>query len=106
MSKTVLGVFENTSQAERAVDDLQRQGFNRKEISIVARNPRSAGVTDPEVTWKPAGYFRWITTGVPWRGCRTASRSRALAIPGLGPIVAAGPIAASAGRLPGHRLED
>jgi uncharacterized membrane protein len=97
MSKTVLGVFENTSQAERAVDDLQRQGFNRKEISIVAkeskvgRGDRSRG--DMEAGQDISGG---ITTGGAIGGVAgLLAGVGALAIPGLGPIVAAGPIAAA-----------
>lgn len=97
MSKTVLGVFENTSQAERAVDDLQRQGFNRKEISIVAkeskvgRGDRSRG--DMEAGQDISGG---ITTGSAIGGVAgLLAGVGALAIPGLGPIVAAGPIAAA-----------
>ena len=37
MSKTVLGVFDDTMQAEKAVDELQRRGVKKEDISIVAR---------------------------------------------------------------------
>ena len=37
MSKTVLGVFEDTMQAEKAVDELQKRGVKKEDISIVAR---------------------------------------------------------------------
>jgi len=97
MSKTVLGVFDNTMQAEKAVDDLQRQGFNKEDISIVARESsarrggRSRGdmesgqdISGGIATGSAIGGVAGLLAGV-----------GALAIPGLGPVVAAGPIAAA-----------
>lgn len=97
MSKTVLGVFDNTMQAEKAVDDLQRQGFNKEDISIVARESsarrggRSRG--DMEASQDISGG---IATGSAIGGVAgLLAGVGALAIPGLGPVVAAGPIAAA-----------
>ena len=97
MSKTVLGVFDNTMQAEKAVDDLQRQGFNKEDISIVARESsarrggRSRG--DMEAGQDISGG---IATGSAIGGVAgLLAGVGALAIPGLGPVVAAGPIAAA-----------
>ncbi len=95
MSKTVLGVFDDTHQAERAADELQKRGFDRKEISIVARESAGGGrgrgrggegdsITDGVTTGGALGGAAGLLAGV-----------GALAIPGIGPIVAAGPIAAA-----------
>ncbi|HHT84268.1 MAG: general stress protein [Bacillota bacterium] len=97
MRKTVLGVFENTSQAERAVDDLQRQGFNKEEISIVARESTagrgSRSRDDMEAGQDISGG---IATGGAIGGVAgLLAGVGALAIPGIGPVVAAGPIAAA-----------
>lgn len=97
MSKTVLGVFDNAAQAERAVDELQRKGFKKDEISIVARestarrDTRSRG--DMEAGQDLSGG---IATGSAIGGIAgLLAGVGALAIPGIGPVVAAGPIAAA-----------
>ena len=94
MSKTVLGVFDDVHQAERAADELHKRGFDKKEISIVARESAGGGrgrgggregVSITDVTPGGAiGGAAGLLAGV-----------GALAIPGIGPIVAAGPIAAA-----------
>ncbi|MGI6620017.1 MAG: general stress protein [Bacillota bacterium] len=95
MGKTVLGVFENTRQAEKAVDDLQRRGFNKQEISIVARKSTAGGGArsrgDMEAGQDISGG---ITAGSAIGGVAgLLAGVGALAIPGIGPVVAAGPIA-------------
>mgnify|MGYP005836549841 CR=1 FL=1 len=89
MAKTVLGVFDSVDRAERAADDLQRKGFKRDEISIVAKESaarqRDTGtLTQGVTTGSTIGGAAGLLAGV-----------GALAIPGLGPIVAAGPLAAA-----------
>ncbi len=97
MQKTVLGVFDNTTQAERAVDDLQRKGFKENEISIVAKKATAGrggrGRGDMEAGPDISGG---VTTGGAIGGVAgLLAGVGALAIPGIGPIVAAGPIAAA-----------
>lgn len=98
MSKTVLGVFEDINQAERAVEELKRRGFDKKEISIVAKDQnkgdsggRGGGgmfagteVSDGIATGGAIGGAAGLLAGV-----------GALAVPGIGPILAVGPIAAA-----------
>lgn len=103
MSKTVLGVFDSSDQAERAVDELQRQGFKRDEISIVAKESTArggrGGGRGARSTEEDTGFLsEGITTGGAVGGAAGLLASMgALAIPGIGPIVAAGPIAAVLG---------
>ncbi len=103
MQKTVLGVFNDTMQAEKAADDLQRKGFSKNEISIVARESSSGGGDrrgrdsrfrdDMEAGSDISGG---ITTGGTIGGVAgLLAGVGALAVPGIGPIVAAGPIAAA-----------
>ncbi|MGI6643235.1 MAG: hypothetical protein ACOX3V_04455 [Bacillota bacterium] len=99
MSKTVLGVFDDTNQAERAADELQRRGIDRNELSVIAKEDRGGDrrnrddqgqgmtgsrISDGVATGGAIGGAAGILAGV-----------GALAIPGIGPIVAAGPIAAA-----------
>jgi len=85
MSKTVIGVFNSRDQAEKAVSDLRNKGFEN-EISIVAKDEsggaRGDSITDGTTTGGVLGGIAGLAIG-----------AGALAIPGLGPIIAAGPIA-------------
>lgn len=94
MSKKVVALFQSKSRAEEAVNALRREGFDR-EISIVAKDDRQEGggeglqmisdtdtVTDGTATGGVVGGLAGLAVG-----------AGALLIPGLGPIIAAGPIA-------------
>ncbi|HHY75990.1 MAG TPA: hypothetical protein GX500_04290 [Firmicutes bacterium] len=95
MAKTVLGVFDSIEQAERAADELQRRGFDRNEISIVAKE--SSARSDREgrgETTMMSDISGGVATGGAIGGVAgLLAGAGALAIPGLGPLVAAGPIA-------------
>ena len=98
MSKTVLGVFDSISQAERAVDELKRKGFDKKEISILAREERTKRETGEGL--QNLDEDEKLTSGIATGGALGGAAGLlagvgALAIPGIGPIVAAGPIAAA-----------
>ena len=93
MSKVVVGIFNDRSQAEEALQELKSYGYE-KEISLVARDEsdqeageKSMGGQDlSEGTFAggAVGGIAGLLAGV-----------GALLIPGIGPIVAAGPIAAT-----------
>lgn len=90
--KTVLSTFADRQQAERAVDELRRKGFE-KEISILARDDKKEG--DNQTTM---GRGNNLTGGTATGGAigglaGLAAGAGALAIPGIGPLIAAGPIA-------------
>lgn len=99
MEKAVVGIFRAEERAERAVRALKDAGFSEKEISVVERDRRKAGGEgggrdDTEVAGEELG------AGVTWGGVVGGAAGLlasvgALAIPGIGPIVAAGPIAAT-----------
>ncbi|MDA8234392.1 MAG: DUF1269 domain-containing protein [Clostridia bacterium] len=100
MSKTVTGIFADRNKAEKAVHQLRNQGFDGQ-ISIIAKgqgtgenteeykgidmNSRFTGgdsVSDGTATGAFIGGLAGLAVG-----------AGALVIPGLGPIIAAGPIA-------------
>lgn len=98
MTKKVIAVFSQRSQAESAADRLRQAGFD-KEISIVSKgegtnqnrrndNGMTMGTGD-SVTDGAATGATWGALG------GLALGAGALAIPGFGPILAAGPIAAA-----------
>ncbi len=94
MLKTVIGVFTSREQAEKAVSELRGSGFEN-EISILARDDRAAtDVDENSVMFGGDSLTEGATTGGVVGGIAgLAVGAGALAIPGLGPIIAAGPIA-------------
>ncbi len=94
MSKTVIGVFSSKDQAEKAVSELRNKGFD-KEISIVAKNEdKDANTDENSVMFGGDSLTDGATTGGVLGGIAgLAVGAGALAIPGIGPLIAAGPIA-------------
>lgn len=96
MTKTVVGVFTSHDQAEQAVAEMRKSGFDTNEISIVAKGQQKAknnGDAEGDTTLG-MGISDGTTTGGVLGGLAgLAMGAGALAIPGLGPIIAAGPIA-------------
>jgi len=93
MSKTVVGLFSNYQEADSVVRDLQRAGFVARDISIVAnQQPPKDGSDTEEVESLGSG----VGAGAALGGIAGLILGLgALAIPGIGPIIAAGPIAAA-----------
>lgn len=88
-SQTVIAVFDSRRQADYSVGQLRQQGFRQEEISIVAKQ-----------TEDTEGYNDSIADGVATGGAiggigGLMAAAGALAIPGFGPIIALGPIAAA-----------
>lgn len=93
MTKTVVGVFESHDQAEKAVAQMRKSGFDTNEISIAAKeqqNQNNGGDEDTLGMGMPGGT---TTGGVLGGLAGLALGAGAIAVPGLGPIIAAGPIA-------------
>lgn len=85
--KTVVGLFEDFPEARTAALELERHGFARADISIVA-NDATREFAEGADTAAGAG------SGAAFGGATgLALGLAALAIPGVGPIVAAGPLA-------------
>src|ERR1700746_363312 len=98
MSKTsVLGIVKTHSQAEKIVEDLQEAGFPASEISVLL--PDNEGKHDighVNATKAPEGATTGAATGGATGGVLgLLAGIGALAIPGLGPFIAAGPIMAA-----------
>ena len=93
MSKSVFGIATTHGQAERIVEQLQAEGFAASEISVLM--PDTGGTRDVghvKATKAPEG----ATTGAATGGViGLLAGIGALAIPGVGPFIAAGPIMAA-----------
>jgi hypothetical protein len=96
-NKAVLGFLTSYSQAERVVDKLQRAGFSNNDISVLF--PDKAGTRDfahEKNTKAPEGAVAGAGAGGAIGGTiGLLAGIGALAIPGLGPFIAAGPIMAA-----------
>lgn len=110
MAKTVVGSFDSFEEARRVVDQLRTMGIDSNDVSLVANDARgqyapsatgsawtgtaatnsgSSGSTAGDVaTGAVAGGVIGGTAGL-------IAGLAGLAVPGIGPLVAAGPIAAA-----------
>ena len=104
MAKTIVGSFDSFEEAQEVLRDLQQRGFARDDISVIANNASGQYGSEGQLP-------RDATTSVSDTGAGTATGAAAggvlggaaglvvglmgLAIPGIGPIIAAGPIAAA-----------
>jgi hypothetical protein len=94
MTKTVIGTYTNMDDAIDVVNQLVNAGFHRNSISLIANDPdeRYASQVDSGMddTAKGAG----IGAAIGGLGGLLLGLG-ALAIPGIGPVIAAGPLAAA-----------
>ena len=90
----VFGIYQNSTQAERTVDDLLAAGFTNDDISVLL--PDNKGTKDfahDKATKAPEGTTAGVTAGGAIGGTLgLLAGIGALAIPGVGPFIAAGPI--------------
>jgi hypothetical protein len=93
MTTTVSGLFDTSSDAAVAVRELQALGVPRDEISVVASN--AAGEIDQGDLAADAGAGAGIGAAVGGLGGLLTGLGF-MAIPGVGPVVAAGWLAATA----------
>src|SRR6201989_1736451 len=93
----VFGIYRNRPQVEQAVDALVADGFRTEDISVLF--PENAGTKDfahEKNTKAPEGATTGAGTGAVVGGTLGwLAGIGALAIPGLGPFIAAGPIMAA-----------
>ena len=90
----VVAVYESHDLAEAALKELQKSGFDMKKLSIVGKDYHSE---EQVVGYYNAGdrMKRWGSSGACWGGFwGLLFGSAFFAIPGIGPILVAGPIVA------------
>ncbi len=91
----VFGIYHTRNQAERAVDDLRlTAGFSNDDISVLLPDYQgSKDFAHEKNTKAPEGTTAGVTTGGAIGGTLgLLAGIGVLAIPGLGPFIAAGPI--------------
>ncbi len=94
---TVIGILSTQVQAEQIVVDLQRAGFGTNDVSVLF--PDAKGTRDFAVeknTKAPEGAVAGVSAGgIAGATLGLLAGIGALAIPGAGPFIAAGPIMAA-----------
>lgn len=95
-TQTVIGVFNNRQSAETAISSLRSQGFSNEEINLISKKSGTTqgnnketyddDIMDGTLTGSTIGGIGGLIVG-----------SGALMLPGIGPILAVGPIAAAIG---------
>jgi uncharacterized membrane protein len=92
----VTAVFDDRTQAERAISELRRRGIPDAQISIVSRRPDDVDVTgkaaDDTTTGERVGKGALAGAGV-----GTLFGLAAALIPGIGPFITAGALASALG---------
>ena len=99
MSDIVIGIFNNRDSAENAISELNSQGFSSQEMSVVLKDSKTAtdieqhtgasvaqGATEGAMTGGVVGGIAGLLIGI-----------GAIAIPGIGGLLIAGPLAAALG---------
>ncbi len=98
MTQTVTGLFDDYADAKRAVQDLEAAGVPHADISIVANNARGEhdkqGAQRGDDAGDDAGKGAGVGATIGGVGGLLAGLGL-LAIPGLGPVVAAGWLAST-----------
>jgi hypothetical protein len=99
----VLALFQDRSMAAEAASRLRELGLGRADLSVVAATHQLEGVLADELD---------VTPGAEIEDSRPAARlgevgghvlaAIALVLPGVGPIVSAGPLSAELGEAAGH----
>ena len=103
MSKAVIGVFKHEERAKEALNELKSRGFADREISLIARDKGKGGEEGggeekgrgESFTMEHQDLSEGVVSGGTLGGIAgILAGAGALLIPGIGPIVAAGPLAA------------
>lgn len=98
----VFGIYSTPSAFERAKDELARAGFPAADVSVLmSKSVAGAGDMGLEAATKaPEGAVAGVTTGGAIGGALgVLAGAGLLAIPGLGPFLAIGPINDRPGRI-------
>jgi uncharacterized protein (TIGR02271 family) len=99
MAKTVVGLFDDRAAAQEAVRELMNERFTADQISLMSKKPDGEGVkveyVEEDGREQIEDMAKGAGTGAAIGGAAGLLLSlTALAIPGIGPVLAAGPLAA------------
>ncbi len=102
MANIILASFEQRSDADKAVDELVHSGYNTKEISVMMKAPAEgenvAGSRATMTKGVVSDTLGGVGTGAVIGGLAGLLIGvAAITIPGLGPLLFAGPLASALG---------
>src|SRR5687768_12987303 len=102
MAKTVVGLFDSFEQAQNVVQELANNGFQHADISLIANDARGEYAKYRQVGSTESAAAEGAGAGAVGGGVLGGVLGLlvgvgALAIPGIGPVLAAGPLAAALG---------
>ncbi len=99
MGKMVFGVFNDRSNAEAAIGELETEGFNPKDVSIVVQSTQDAeAIANNTGATVAGGTVSGATTGAVVGGLAGLLIGiGAIAVPGLGALLIGGPLAVALG---------
>lgn len=100
--KTIVAVYDTHEEARDATEALHKEGFNQEEVSLVASDTKREYykdddfIEDPETAGERAGS--WAIKGGLWGGVAgLVAGLVGMSLPGVGPVVVAGPLGAMLG---------
>jgi len=96
MTKTIAGFFRTRTEGETAYNHLLASGLDRDQVSFVAGDTRSPAIGPIEGTGAESEMPQDVAMG---SAIGLAAGLVLLVIPGVGPFLAAGPLAAAMGGL-------
>lgn len=93
----VFGIYSNRAGAEQAVDRLLATGYNIESISVLLQDnvPNKGSANERHTNGPEATTTSVVTGGVMGGTLGTLTGIGALAVPGVGPLISAGPIMAT-----------
>lgn len=99
MQSTIIAAFNSVESAENAIHELKTKGFDPKEISIMMKERDEVeNVSDTTGAKAASGAISGATTGGLIGGLAGMLVGvGAITIPGIGPFLAAGPLATALG---------
>jgi len=97
MAKTIVGSFDSFNEAQRVARELMDEGFASGDINVVASNIRGEFKNDDRVNVTDTNNAATgaVAGGVLGGAAGLAVSLMGLTVPGLGPVIAAGPLAAT-----------
>jgi uncharacterized membrane protein len=100
MAKTVIGLFDNRAEAQSVVQELLSENFRREDISVMSKKiegqeRETVEYVEEDGDEQIKDMAKGAGTGAAIGGLAGLLLSlTALAVPGIGPVLAAGPLAA------------
>jgi uncharacterized membrane protein len=96
MSETIIALYDSLDDANDAISDLVNEGFNRSDVGLVVNDTEgyhSTSMDSEDITAEEGAGIGALAGGI----TGLVVGLTALTIPGIGPIVAAGPLAVALG---------